>query len=93
MLVTLTASGLCKLTGIYVATSERYLALPPRRRAAIDKLAAKACGPLDRLVHHLTPAQKAKLITRYKKAVDDLASERWLTAEQAARLKMLASAI
>jgi hypothetical protein len=93
VLVTLTASGLCKLTGTYLASSERYLALPPRRRAAIDKLVAKACRPLGRLVDRLSPAQKAKLITSYKKAVDELAAQRWLTAEQAARLKMLASTI
>jgi hypothetical protein len=93
VLVTLTARGLCKLTGGYVASSERYRALPPRKRAAIDKLVTKVCRPLDRLVDRLTPAQKAKLVSRYKQAVDGLAAQRWLTAEQAATLKTLASTI
>ena len=93
VLVALTASALCKLTGTYVSNSERYQALPARKRAAITALVARACAPLDRLVRRLTPAQKAALIARYTRAVDQLAAQGWLTAEQAATLKQLAIAI
>jgi hypothetical protein len=93
VLVTLTASGLCELTGDYVSGSERYQALPPGKRAAIDKLVAGACRHLDRLVERLTPVQKAALIANYEQAVDALAAAGWLTVEQAATLKLLANAI
>jgi hypothetical protein len=88
-----TAAEVCRQTHEFVSSSERYQALPQARRAAIDALAAAACAQLDSIQASLTPAQKAKLVARYKRAVDALASQGWLTPDQAATLKSLADRI
>jgi hypothetical protein len=88
--VELTPAGVCSLLYEYITGSARYQALSPSRQAAVATLLSDACSYVDAIVEGATPRQKATLVRRFERAVDGLASQRWLTAEQAATLMSLA---
>jgi HYR domain len=57
VLVTLTASGLCKLTGSYVATSEQYQALPP---GAVRRSTSSWSRPANRSIAWWTVSPRGR---------------------------------
>ena len=69
------------------------MALPAPLRAQIDVLASDACAKLALIHPPLTPAQKAALISAYKRAVDDLVALGYLTPAQGTTLKGLADTL
>jgi hypothetical protein len=88
-----TVAGVCTLTTRFVQGSAAYAALRPAQRAAADRLAAALCQGLSALAPRLTPAQRAALIRAYQAGIAALVAPGWLTADQAATLRRVASAL
>ena len=70
----MTPTSLCLLTAQYVQGSSRYLALglTSAQRAQINALVTSACQTLTSTVAHMSPSQKALVVSIYKLAVGTL---------------------
>jgi predicted extracellular nuclease len=89
--VNVTVGGLCRLTVSYVESSAKYQSLPAGAKKVADALAQAACNALDRLPTSGAPRKAA--VNAYISAVNGLRSAGWLTADQAATLTALATAL
>jgi len=86
-------TSLCTLTTQFVQSSSNYQRLKPAQKRAVDLLATAACQFVAAIAPRLNASQKAALVAGYKKAVQGLAHDGWLTAEQSAILISLASSL
>jgi hypothetical protein len=89
----LTAGAVCLMAKQDVQGSARYAAMPPARRAALDRYAADLCAKADTLVASLTADQKASLLAQFDDAVTRAVPQGWLTAGEAATLQASAATL
>jgi len=88
---TLTPTGLCALTKQYVDGSSKYEQLKPVGKKVTDALVTTACQILTNIGPKLKPADKARFIDAYQRAVQALVPSGWLTQPQADLLRSLAA--
>lgn len=88
-----TTDGVCALTRRYVQGSAAYQALPAKQREKVDKKVDKACSELSPITPNVKPNKKAAALKAYKKEVDGLVKDGWLTAAQAVTLNRLADSL
>ncbi len=88
-----TPAGVCALTRRYVQGSAAYQTLSAKQREKVDKQVDTACNEIGSITPKLKPKQKAAAVAAYKKAVDGLVSDGWLTGAQAGTLKTLADSL
>jgi polyvinyl alcohol dehydrogenase (cytochrome) len=82
------SSGLCAATVEDVTRSSKYEAAGPKGRKPADVATARACADLE-----AGTARKQVFVARYEDVVDDLVGGGWLSASQAATLRILASGL